>query len=161
MKCCLYLRVSTGTQETENQLPDCMNYIQSHGWTLVETYSENESAWKRGHQVELSRLLDDVRSGKRHYDVVLCWALDRLSRQGPAAILNLVNSLALYKVKVVSIKESWTDTPSELTPLLLAITGWIAEQERHPRQDVALDRLFQAGNLALAFILGDVEHLFG
>ena len=42
--------------------------------------------------MELARLLGDIRNGYRRFDIVLCWALDRLSRDGAAALLNLVNT---------------------------------------------------------------------
>ncbi len=62
-KVIIYLRVSTAEQTVENQLPALEKWIGDRGYELVEVYQENESAWKSGHQRELSRLLDDLRSG--------------------------------------------------------------------------------------------------
>jgi len=76
---------------------------------IVEIYQDSESAWKAGHQKELAKLLGDIRSGQQKYDVVLIWALDRLSREGAAAILNLVNTFKTYGTRVISHQESWTD----------------------------------------------------
>ena len=47
--------------------------------------------------------------------------IDRLSREGPLAILSLVNSLKLVSVKVISYQESWTEAPREMADLLYAI----------------------------------------
>ena len=69
---------------------------------MVEVYQEIESAWKSGRQKELARLLSDCKNGRYKFDVVLVWALDRLSREGSAAILNLINALEVYCVKVIS-----------------------------------------------------------
>ncbi len=135
MRACAYLRVSTGQQDTSNQLPAIQAWCESHGQELTEIYSENESAWKAGHQKELSRLLDDLRSGKRKYDIVICWALDRLSRQGAASILNLVNTFKAYGVRVVSLNESWTELPGELGEVLFAIAGWVARMESQRRSE--------------------------
>lgn len=135
MKAAVYLRVRTTEQNAENQLPALEAYAASQGWQIVETYRENESAWRAGHQRELARLLDDIRSGKRRYDILLIWALDRLSRQGSAAILNLVNTFKIYGVKVISLQEVWTELPGELGEVLFAIAGWVARMESERRSE--------------------------
>jgi putative DNA-invertase from lambdoid prophage Rac len=96
-------------------------------------YEETESAWKAGHQRELTRLLDDAR--KRKFDAVLVWALDRLSREGPLAILSLINRLKICGVRVLSYQESWTEAPGELGELLYAIAGWVARMESQRRSE--------------------------
>jgi putative DNA-invertase from lambdoid prophage Rac len=127
MKAALYLRVSTTEQDTANQLPALEEYAKRRGFEVVQTYSENETAWKNGHQAELARLFEDARRGK--FDVVLVWALDRLSREGALAILTLVDRLKQYAVKVISYQESWTEAPGDLADILYAITGWVAKME--------------------------------
>jgi DNA invertase Pin-like site-specific DNA recombinase len=102
---------------------------------LVDVYSENESAWKQGHQRELARMLDDLRTGRRKYDYMVVWALDRLSRQGSAAILNLVNTFHAYGVKVISIQETWTELHGELGEVLFAIAGWVSRMESQRRSE--------------------------
>jgi len=99
----------------------------------VQIYQENESAWRNGHQRELAKLLDDAR--KRKFDTVLVWALDRLSREGPLAILTLVNRLKLCGVRVISYQESWTEAPGEIADLLYALTGWVARMESQRRSE--------------------------
>ena len=104
-----YLMVSTKKQETDNQLPAIVAWCEAHGYNEPrrELYEENESAWTAGHQKELARLLSDLRTGKRRYDYLVVWALDRLSRQGIGATLQLINSFEALGCKVVSIQESW------------------------------------------------------
>ena len=80
VKVAVYLRVSSEDQSVENQLPSLEKYCQERGYELVTIYQEAESAWHNGHQKELARLLTDIRHGRRKYDMVLVWALDRLSR---------------------------------------------------------------------------------
>lgn len=133
MKAALYLRVSTTEQETSNQLPSLEDYAKRRGLEIVHAYSEAESAWKSGHQAELARLLEDARHGK--FQVVLVWALDRLSREGALAILSLVDRLKRYGVKVISYQESWTEAPGELADVLYAITGWVARMESQRRSE--------------------------
>ena len=133
MKDVIYARVSSPDQQTTNQTEVLRAWIEQRGYTLVQIYQENESAWRNGHQRELAKLLDDAR--KRKFDTVLVWALDRLSREGPLAILTLVNRLKLCGVRVISYQESWTEAPGEIADLLYALTGWVARMESQRRSE--------------------------
>jgi len=135
MKAALYLRVSTTEQNVDNQLPALEAYADSRGRQIVEVYQENESAWKSGHQKELARLLADCRNGRHRVDVVLVGALDRLSREGAAAILNLVNTFKAYGIRVISYQESWTEAPGAIGEVLYAIAGWVAKMESERRSE--------------------------
>ena len=133
MKAALYLRVSTTDQDTANQLPALEEYATRHGFTITQVYEEKESAWKVGHQFQLAALLEGAKLGK--FQVVLVWALDRLSREGALAILSLVDRLKRYGVKVISYQEPWTEAPGELADILYAITGWVARMESQRRSE--------------------------
>jgi len=129
----IYCRVSTNDQNPENQRMVLTEWVKQRGFEVVAVYEEEESAWKAGHQRELARLLDDAR--RRKFDAVLVWALDRLSREGPLAILTLVNRLKSHGVKIFSYQESWTEAPGELGELLYAIAGWVARMESQRRSE--------------------------
>jgi DNA invertase Pin-like site-specific DNA recombinase len=131
MKCALYLRVSKQEQTTDNQLPVIQDYAKSRGYFVDSNsiYRENESAWKSGHQKDLARLLSDLESGKRKYDAVIVWSLDRLTREGIGSLLTLYNRFNKYGCKVLSLKESWTEIPNEMTPIFLAMIGFFAKWE--------------------------------
>jgi len=131
----LYLRTSTNDQHPENQLPALERYCYDRGYTIKGIYIEQESAWRAGHQRELARLLSDLRSGKSKYDILLCWALDRLTRQGAASILNLLDTLKAYGCRVVSLQEPWTELPGELGEVLYAIAGWVSRMESQRRSE--------------------------
>ena len=127
MKAALYLRVSTPEQEIENQERILLEWASQRGFTITNIYREQESAWKQGHQKELARLKRDAARGK--FQLVLVFALDRLTRGGAATILNLVQSLKHYGVKVLSYQETWTDMPGEFAEVLYALVGWLARME--------------------------------
>ena len=136
MKAALYLRVSTTEQNVDNQLPALEAYAESRGWQIVETYRENESAWRAGHQRKLARLLADIRGGKRKYDVLLIWALDRLSRQGIGPLLQLINSFEVYGCHVVSVNESWTHPDAgPMREMFIAMSAWAAKFESDRRSE--------------------------
>ncbi len=148
MKTALYLRVSSKEQKEENQLPALEDYARRKEWLISEIYREQATAWRDGHQSELARLLRDARRGRFSY--LLVWSLDRLSRQGSEAILGLVHRLSNYGVKVISLKESWTEAPGELGELLFAVVGWVARMEsqrRSERTRAGLERVRKAGKL--------------
>ncbi len=124
------------------------DWARQRNFEVVEVYQGTESAWKPGHQKELARLLSDCRDGRCKFDIVLVWALDRLSREGTAAILNLINALEDYCVQFISYQETWTETPGEIGEILYAIAGWVARMEckrRSERTKAGLDRAIREG----------------
>lgn len=133
MKAAIYLRVSSNEQNTHNQLPALEAYANNWNYEIVRIYEEEESAWRSGHQRKLANLIEDAR--QRRFQVVLVWALDRLSREGALAILSLVHKLSAYGVKVLSYQESWTEAPGELAELLYALSGWVARMESQRRSE--------------------------
>lgn len=146
MKAVIYSRVSSNEQSTDNQVAVLEGWAKQRNFEVVDCYTEAESAWRNGHQKELARLTDDAR--KRKFDVVLVWALDRLSREGSAAILNLISTLSMYRVRVLSYQELWTEAPGQLGELLFAIAGWVAKMEserRSERTKAGLSRAIREG----------------
>jgi len=146
VKVSIYSRVSTNDQNTVNQSAILEEWAKHRRFEVVTVYEEEESAWKAGHQRELSNLLTDAR--KRKFEAVLVWALDRLSREGSLAILTLINRLKLCGVKVLSYQESWTEAPGDLGELLFAIAGWVARMEsqrRSERTKAGLSRVVAQG----------------
>lgn len=138
-----YIRVSTNEQTVENQLLAIRDYCKARWFPDPEIYAENESAWRAGHQRELSQLLDDIRSGQRKYDYLIVWALDRLCRQGIGPVLQLVSTFETYGVKVISLQESWTATEGPMRELFIAMAAWAGKYEsdrRSERTRAGLDR---------------------
>ena len=146
LKAVIYSRVSTQDQSTDNQVPILEAWAKQRDYQLVGYYIESETAWRDGHQKELARLMGDARHHK--FDFVLVWALDRLSRGGPTAILNLISRLGQHRVKVLSYQEAWTEAPGQLGELLFAIAGWVAKMEserRSERTKAGLQRALREG----------------
>ncbi len=144
MKIAGYVRVSSDQQTTENQVPAILDYCKCHWWPEPEIYAESESAWRAGHQRELARLLDDIRSGRRKYDYLVTWSLDRLCRLGIGPVLQLVSSLETYGVKVISIQESWTAVEGPMRELFIAIAAWAGKFESDRRSERTLAGIARA-----------------
>lgn len=120
----LYIRVSTERQAVENQAADVRQLALARGYEPV-IYEEVESAVKK--RPVFDRMLADVRAGR--VQAVAVWALDRLHRSMIGA-MNTVLELDRLGVPVLSVREGWLDTSGPVRPLLVAIFGWAAEQER-------------------------------
>lgn len=133
MRVCIYSRVSGVGQSTQNQTMVLTDWASQRGYEVVKIYTEEESAWKAGHQRQLAQLKADA--ARRRFDVVLVWALDRLSREGALAILSLVNTLQTYGVRIISYQEGWSEAPGELAEVLYSIAGWVARMESQRRSE--------------------------
>jgi putative DNA-invertase from lambdoid prophage Rac len=133
MRCAIYARVSTTKQSTENQVPVLEAWCKTRGWEIVATYQEEGSAWDSGHQPELAKLNALARQGK--FDLLIVWALDRLTREGIGAIFQKVATYRKFGVRIVSYQESWTELPDSTTDLYMAIAAWVAQQESARRSE--------------------------
>jgi DNA invertase Pin-like site-specific DNA recombinase len=56
--------------------------------------------------------------------VLLCWALDRLSREGIEATLSLLRQFRDLGADVWSLQEPWTEVNGPTADLLGAILAW-------------------------------------
>lgn len=157
VKAVIYCRVSTVEQSTENQIPVLTAWgnqlrfndlgFGSEPLELGEIYQEQETAWRLGHQRELSRLLIDASRGR--FKAVLVWALDRLTRQGIQAQFEIMSKLSRFGVSVYSYQEPWTLTPTKVEyDLLLAIAAYISHsssQRNSERTKAGLARAIREG----------------
>ena len=91
-RCAIWARVSTGDQETANQLAALRAEAARRGLDVAAEYVlEGLSAWTGAHRGQLRRALDDARAGR--YAVLLVWALDRLERGGIEQTLRVMRQL--------------------------------------------------------------------
>jgi len=139
----LYLRVSTDQQVTDNQRPELVALARQRGFSIEAVYDDTGSAVKA--RPEFDRMLLDAHRGK--FDLLLVWSLDRLGRS-MSGNLQTVLELDRLGVQVVSVRESFLDTSGPVRPLLIAIFGWLAQQERErliERTKAGLERARRQG----------------
>ncbi|MCS5718604.1 recombinase family protein [Herbiconiux sp. CPCC 205763] len=84
LRAAIYLRISQdATGEglaVERQRADCVHIAQSRGWEVVGEYSDTVSASnRRKKRPEYDRMVEDYERGR--FDALVCWDLDRLTRQ--------------------------------------------------------------------------------
>jgi DNA invertase Pin-like site-specific DNA recombinase len=127
MHIALYSRVSTDGQDATNQLLQLREHCQRQGWTIVHEYVDTASGG-RADREQLQALLKDA--GKHHFDAVLVWALDRLSREGAFATLAYLQQLSAVGVKFISYSEPYISTIGPLGDGIVALLGCIAKMEK-------------------------------
>jgi DNA invertase Pin-like site-specific DNA recombinase len=132
MKIALYLRVSTDKQETENQAIQLREFAAKQGWQIVREYCDYESGAKAD-RPEFKQLFEDA--SRRKFDLVLFWALDRLSREGVYQTLQHLNRLESYGVGFRSFTEPFFDSCGVFKDAIIAITATLAKQERVKRSE--------------------------
>ena len=172
MKIALYARVSKddGRQDVENQLHELRQFAQRSGWDIAEEYIDRASG-KTADRPQFKRMFEDA--SKRMFDLVLFWALDRLSREGVLETLKHFEQLRTWGVGWRSYTEAFFDSCGPFKDAVISIMSSLAKIEREkisertkaglrrakregkilgrPRVavDVAKVRRFQAGGMGL------------
>ena len=132
MKIAIYARVSTEKQDNENQLVQLREFAAKQGWTVFAEYVDRESGAKSD-RVEFQRMFADA--SKRKFDLVLFWALDRLSREGVLQTLQHLNRLENHGVGFRSFTEQYFDSCGIFREAVISIMATLAKQERVRRSE--------------------------
>jgi DNA invertase Pin-like site-specific DNA recombinase len=128
----IYARVSTpdGAQEPLNQLLQLRAWCTAAGHELVREYIDEVSGGMSGSKrPQFTAMMDAAH--RRQFDVVLVWALDRLSREGMVPTIGHLQRLASYGVAFHSYTEPMLSTDNELVrDIVLAVMASLAKVER-------------------------------
>jgi len=125
---CIYLRVSTNEQSTENQLLELMQVIDNSEWTLYHVYEDAGVSGSKGRdqRPQFNQMIKDA--VRRKFDVVLVWSVDRLGRsvQDLIAFLNELHGVScdLY------LHQQRIDTTTPSGKAMFQMLGVFAEFER-------------------------------
>ena len=128
----IYARVSTDKQDNENQLLQLREFAAKQGWQIVREYVDSETGSKSD-RAEFKRMFEDASRGK--FDLLLFWALDRLSREGVLETLQHLNRLTSYGVAWRSFTEQFFDSCGPFWEAVIAIMATLAKQERIKRSE--------------------------
>jgi DNA invertase Pin-like site-specific DNA recombinase len=125
----IYARISTNEdkQTTENQLLELRQFCRRKGYTIYKEYIDHQSGSKAS-RANFLALLDDAR--KRKIDVVLCWALDRFTREGALKTMLYLQQLNECRAGFVSYTEQYLDTTGIFKDAIISILATMAKQER-------------------------------
>jgi DNA invertase Pin-like site-specific DNA recombinase len=124
----IYVRVSTGSQTTQNQLRELRQVAERHGWTVAAEFADNGISGSKGrHQRPcLEAMMQAV--ARREVDVVMAWSVDRLGR----SLQNLIELLGELHAKHVDLylHQQGLDTSTPAGKAQFQIMGVFAEFER-------------------------------
>jgi DNA invertase Pin-like site-specific DNA recombinase len=125
----IYARVSTKDkgQEVENQLRQLREFAALQGWTGVCEYVDHETG-STNDRAEFQAMFRDA--SQRKFDVLLFWALDRLSREGVLETLQHLNRLTSFGIGYRSFTEQYFDSCGIFKDAVIAIIATVAKQER-------------------------------
>src|SRR5271156_5769020 len=132
MNIAIYARVSTDKQDTENQLVQLREFAAMQGWKVTREYTDYESGSKSD-RAQFQQMFADA--SRRKFDLVLFWALDRLSREGVLETLQHLNRLTSYGVGFRSFTEQFFDSCGIFKDAVIAIMATLAKQERVKRSE--------------------------
>jgi len=145
----LYARVSKDKsgQDTENQLAQLRQFAQASGWPIVAEFVDRATG-KRSDREQFQAMF--TAASRREFDVLVTWALDRLSREGVAKTFEHIKVLRGYGVEYVSFTEPHFRTTGPAGELMIAVAAWIAEQEHRrisERVRAGLDKARKLGRI--------------
>ena len=124
-----YLRVSTESQELENQRSEIGPFIDRRGWKLEYSFEDVVSGGKKERdRPGFAAMLKAAH--QRKFDILVFWALDRLTREGTRATLNYLQRLESKGVDYVSYQEQWLDSTGPFKDVMISMFATLAKQER-------------------------------
>jgi DNA invertase Pin-like site-specific DNA recombinase len=162
MKVAMYARVSTKDkgQDVENQLEQLRSFAATQGWTIYREYTDRETG-STSERTEFQAMFHDA--SQRRFDVLLFWALDRLSREGVLETLQHLNRLTSYGIGYRSYTEQYFDSCGIFREAVIAIIATVAKQERvrlSQRVKAGLDRARSQGRkLGRPRVVVDAAHV--
>jgi DNA invertase Pin-like site-specific DNA recombinase len=129
MRISIYARVSTKDkgQDTENQLVQLREFASKQGWEIVHEFVDRENGSKSD-RAEFQAMFEAA--SQRKFDLLLFWALDRLSREGVLETLQHLNRLTSYGIGYRSFAEQYFDSCGIFKDAVIAIMATLAKQER-------------------------------
>ena len=98
-------------------------FSETLDWEIAGEYIDYESG-SRADPAEFKRLFADA--AQRRFDLVLVWALDRLSREGVAKTFQHIKRLTANGIEFVSFTEEHFRTTGPAGELMIAVAEWIA-----------------------------------
>jgi len=166
MTAVIYARYSSDSQREasiEGQLRDCKDYAEKNGITVVGTYIDRAYSAKTDDRPDFQRMIKD--SGKKIFDVVLVWKLDRFARNRFDAV-NYKYQLEKNGVHLVSAMEPISQGPEGIMveSMLIGMAEYysaeLALKVARGERENALQCKYNGGVVPLGFTIGKEDRLY-
>ena len=128
-KVCLYCRVSTTHQTSENQLRELRVVAERMGYEIVSEFIDNgiSGAKSRKDRPALDEMMK--MATQRKFEVVMCWSIDRLGRS-LQHLVEILNELQAMKIDLYFMQQGM-DTTTPSGRMIFSVFGAIGEFERN------------------------------
>ena len=166
MTAVIYARYSSDSQREasiEGQLRDCKDYAEKNGITVVGTYIDRAYSAKTDDRPDFQRMIKD--SGRKIFDVVLVWKLDRFARNRFDAV-NYKYQLEKNGVHLVSAMEPISQGPEGIMveSMLIGMAEYysaeLALKVARGERENALQCKYNGGVVPLGFTIGKEDRLY-
>lgn len=147
MKIAIYSRVSKETSDNTNQLIILRDYCQKMNYEVYHEYLDVISG-ASPIRPEFNLMMKDA--SKRKFDLVLFFALDRLTREGTRKTIQYLQMLEDYGVAYKSYSEQYIDSSGIFKDVIIALLSTLAKQERvriSERVKAGLEKSRQQGRI--------------
>jgi len=128
-KVCLYCRVSTLNQTSENQLRELRVVAERMGYEIVSEFIDNgiSGAKSRKDRPALDEMMK--MATQRKFEMVMCWSIDRLGRS-LQHLVEILNELQAMKIDLFFMQQGM-DTTTPSGRMIFSVFGAIGEFERN------------------------------
>lgn len=144
-----WVRVSTGAQDEQSQVPDIERYIGERGYGGGPTYTvHGKSAYHGGQDPAWRQVLADMRAGK--IQVCVAWVADRVERRGIEALLGKQREAREAGGRLEFSNERHLNGAEDHAELMSALAGYAAQQEsvrKAERIRIAVDAIRANGGV--------------
>ena len=127
MKIAIYSRVSKESSDNSNQLIILRDYCHKMNYEIHDEYVDIISGASPV-RPEFNRMMKD--GSRRKFDMVLFFALDRLTREGTRKTIQYLQMLDDYGVAYKSYSEQYIDSSGIFKDVIIALLSTLAKQER-------------------------------
>jgi DNA invertase Pin-like site-specific DNA recombinase len=147
LRIAIYARVSTDKQDNSNQLDQLREFACKQGWATVAEHVDTATGSGKKNRPQFDAMM--LAASQRKFDLLLFWALDRLSREGIVKTLGYLEQLRTWGCGWRSYTQPFLDTGNEMTNgIVLSVLAAVAKQERitlSERTKAGLQRARRAG----------------
>lgn len=127
-RCAIYTRVSTGDQDTTNQLDILRDVAKLKGLTIVQEFTDDGVSGARGR--DKRKGFDDLLKGatRKDFDIILVWSVDRLGRN-ISDLISFLNEIQSVECDLY-LHQNGIDTSTPTGRLMFGMLSLFADFER-------------------------------
>lgn len=164
MNAVIYARYSSDNQREESiegQIRECTAYAEKNGMTVIRSYIDRAMSAKTDNRPEFQHMIRD--SGKRLFDVVIVWKLDRFARNRYDSA-HYKSILKKNGVRVISATEAISEGAEGII-LESVLEGYaeyysaeLAEKVLRGMKENALKCKYNGGPIPLGYRVDEEKH---